>query len=51
MNSRNPVKAMDRILNDCTHPELANAETNAYSSSRNDVTGPSIRLAEAFVQG
>lgn len=51
MNPRDPVKAMDRILNACTRPMLANAATYAYSRGGSDVTGPSIRLAEAIAQG
>lgn len=51
MNPRDPVKAMDRILNACTRPMLANAATYAYSRGGSDVTEPSIRLAEAIAQG
>lgn len=51
MNPRDPVKAMDRILNASTRPMLANAATYAYSRGGSDVTGPSIRLAEAIAQG
>lgn len=51
MNPRDPVKAMDCILNACTRPMLANAATYAYSRGGSDVTGPSIRLAEAIAQG
>ena len=51
MNPRDPVKAMDRILNNCTRPTLANAATYAYSRGGTDITGPTIRLAEAIAQG
>lgn len=51
MNPRDPVKAMDCILNACTRPMLANAATYAYSRGGSDVTGPSIRLTEAIAQG
>lgn len=51
MNPRDPVKAMDRILNACARPMLANAATYAYSRGGSDITGPSIRLAEAIAQG
>lgn len=51
MNPRDPVKAMDRILNNCTRPTLANAATYAYSRGGADITGPTIRLAEAIAQG
>lgn len=50
-NPRDPVKAMDRILNNCTRPTLANAATYAYSRGGTDITGPTIRLAEAIAQG
>lgn len=49
-NPRNPVAAMDRILNSCTRPTLANAAVYQYSRGGADVTGPSIRLAEAIAQ-
>lgn len=51
LNPRDPVKAMDRILNNCTRPTLANAATYAYSRGGADITGPTIRLAEAIAQG
>lgn len=51
MNPRDPVKAMDRILNACTRPTLANAATYSYSRGGSDITGPTIRLAEAIAQG
>lgn len=51
MNPRDPVKAMDRIINNCTRPTLANAATYAYSRGGTDITGPTIRLAEAIAQG
>lgn len=51
MNPRDPVKAMDRILNACTRPTLANAATYSYSRGVSDITGPTIRLAEAIAQG
>lgn len=51
MNPRDPVKAMDRILNACTRPTLANSATYSYSRGGTDITGPTIRLAEAIAQG
>lgn len=51
MNPRDPVKAMDRILNNCTRPTLANAATYAYSRGGTAINGPTIRLAEAIAQG
>ncbi|MDA8254411.1 MAG: hypothetical protein M0Z99_02020 [Betaproteobacteria bacterium] len=50
MNPRDPVKAMDRILNACTRPTLAEKSTYEYSRGGSDVTGPSIRLAETISQ-
>lgn len=50
MNPRDPVQAMDRILNACTRPSLANTATYAYSRGGTSITGPTIRLAEAIAQ-
>lgn len=50
MNPRDPVVAMDRILNACTRPTLANAAVYTYSRGGSDISGPSIRLAEAMAQ-
>lgn len=47
---RDPMAAMDRILNACTRPTLAEASLYTYSRGGTDVTGPSIRLAEALAQ-
>ena len=47
---RDPVKAMDRILNACTRPTLAAAALYSYPRGGQEVTGPSIRLAEAMAQ-
>jgi len=49
-NPRDPVQAMDRILNACTRPSLAESAIYCYSRGGSDVTGPSIRLAEAMAQ-
>lgn len=50
MNPRNQIEAMDRILNACTRPSLADAAVYTYSKGGSDVSGPSIRLAEAMAQ-
>lgn len=50
LNPRDPVAAMDRILNACTRPTLADAAIYQYSRGGSDVSGPSIRLAEAMAQ-
>lgn len=49
-NPRDPIAAMDRILNACTRPTLADAAVYQYSKGGSDVSGPSIRLAEAMAQ-
>lgn len=50
MNPRDPIAAMDRILNACSRPTLANAAVYTYSRGGSDISGPSIRLAEAMAQ-
>lgn len=47
---RNAVEAMDRILNSCTRQTLAEAALYTYSRGGTEITGPSIRLAEALAQ-
>ncbi len=47
---RDPIAAVDRILNACTRPTLAESALYSYSRGGADVTGPSIRLAEALAQ-
>lgn len=47
---RSPVEAMDRILNACMRPGLAQCATYAYARGGSSITGPSIRLAEALAQ-
>lgn len=49
-NPRDQIAAMDRILNACTRPTLADAAVYTYSKGGADVSGPSIRLAEAMAQ-
>jgi hypothetical protein len=49
-NPRDPVRAMDRILNACQRPTLAEAAIYSYSRGGADVSGPSIRLAETLAQ-
>jgi hypothetical protein len=50
-NPRDPVAAMDRILNACTRPTLAEAAVYTYARGGSDISGPSIRLAEVMAQG
>lgn len=47
---RSQVQAMDRILQACTRPGLAETSLYQYSRGGSDITGPSIRLAEAIAQ-
>jgi len=50
MNPRDTIAAMDRILNACARPTLADAAVYTYARGGSDVSGPSIRLAEAMAQ-
>lgn len=47
---RDPVRAMDRIINACSRPEMAEDATYVYSRGGAEVSGPSIRLAEVLAQ-
>lgn len=47
---RDPVHAVDRILAACARPTLAEQGLYSYNRGGSDVTGPSIRLAEAIAQ-
>ncbi len=47
---RDPVVAMDRILNACTRPMLAEKAVYEYGKGGQDVSGPSIRMAEVLAQ-
>lgn len=47
---RDPIDAMDRILNACTRQTLAEGALYSYPRGGVEVTGPSIRLAEAIAQ-
>ncbi|OYD64821.1 UNVERIFIED_ORG: hypothetical protein BDU10_7441 [Burkholderia sp. CF145] len=47
---RDPRRAMDRILQNCMRPGLAEEATYQYSRGGNDITGPSIRLAETLAK-
>lgn len=50
MNPRDEIAAMNRILNACMRPTLADASVYTYAKGGTDVSGPSIRLAEAIAQ-
>lgn len=47
---RDEKAAVDRILNACTRPTLAEASLYTYSRGGTEISGPSIRLAEALAQ-
>jgi len=47
---RDPITATDRILRACTRPTLAEGALYSYSRGGQEITGPSIRLAEAAAQ-
>jgi hypothetical protein len=47
---RDERAAMDRILNACTRPSLADAATYQYARGGTNITGPSIRLAEELAR-
>lgn len=47
---RDKIKATERILNDCMRPKLAENALYTYSRGGTDISGPSIRLAEAIAQ-
>lgn len=45
---RDPIASMDRILNACARPSLAEEATYSYARGGSEITGPSIRLAEVM---
>lgn len=47
---RDSIEAMERILNACTRPTLAETALYSYPRGGQEVTGPSIRLAETVAQ-
>lgn len=47
---RDPVDAMDRILNAFTRPTLAEKAEYQFARGGSDIAGPSIRAAEAIAQ-
>lgn len=47
---RNQIEATDRILTACQRPTLAEGALYSYARGGTDITGPSIRLAEAIAQ-
>lgn len=47
---RDQIAAMDRILNACQRPRMAESAVYQYARGGTSVTGPSIRLAEMLAQ-
>jgi hypothetical protein len=47
---RDEKRAMDRVLNACCRESLASVAQYQYAKGGTDVSGPSIRLAEAIAQ-
>lgn len=48
---RDVIKATDNILRECSRPTLAEVSLYSYSRGGTQITGPSIRLAEAIARG
>ncbi len=48
---RNPIKATDAILRECARTSLAEVALYTYAKGGTDISGPSIRLAEAIARG
>ncbi len=47
---RDTIKAVDAILQACMRPTLAESAIYSYQRGGSEITGPSIRLAEAIAQ-
>lgn len=47
---RNQIECLDRIMTACQRPTLAEQALYSYSRGGTEITGPSIRLAEAIAQ-
>lgn len=47
---RNQAKALERIMISCQRPGLAEGALYSYARGGTEITGPSIRLAEAIAQ-
>lgn len=47
---RDQIAAMDRILQACSRPTLAEQALYTYGRGGTEITGPSIRMAEALAQ-
>lgn len=49
-NPRDPIRCVDAILSDCARPSLAQLATYQYARGGTDISGASIRLAEAIAR-
>jgi hypothetical protein len=49
-NPRDPMRAMDQILQDCTRLSLAEGALYQYARGGTDIEGPSIKLAESIAR-
>jgi hypothetical protein len=49
-NPRDPMRAMDQILQDCTRVGLAEGALYQYARGGTDISGPSIKLAETIAR-
>lgn len=47
---RDPITCLENILNDCASPQLAQLALYQYARGGSDISGPSIRLAEAIAR-
>lgn len=47
---RDPISCLENILNDCASPQLAQLALYQYARGGSDISGPSIRLAEAIAR-
>lgn len=47
---RNELAAIERIMNDCRRPGLAEKAVYTYARGGNDISGPSIHLAKAIAK-
>lgn len=50
MKPRDEARAVDKVLNACTRISLAETARYTYSRGGTEITGPTIRLAEAIAQ-
>jgi hypothetical protein len=49
-NPRDPMRAVDQILQDCTRVSLAEGALYQYARGGTDISGPSIKLAESIAR-